>query len=104
MDGEARILPSAGSTDGGTPVISLETAERIVRVEEGIKHQGELLEKTLEYMEKRFEQVDKRFEQVDKRFEELRSDMNSRFNQMFAYYTTGIILLGVLMSVYQFLG
>ena len=39
-------------------------SERIVRVEEGIKNQGDLLEKMLSFMEKRFEQVDKRFSQL----------------------------------------
>ena len=50
--------------------------ERIVRVEEELKHQRELMEQGFALMEKRFEQVDrhfelmeKRFEQVDKRFE-----------------------------------
>lgn len=114
---EANIIPfSMGKTEGQDQTVSL--GERIVRVEEGIKHQGDLLEKMLDQLDKRFEQVDKRleqmdkrfelvdrrFEQVDKRFEELRSDMNRRFNQMFAYLTTGIVVLGILISVYQFLG
>jgi len=68
-------------------------AERIVRVEEELKHQRELMMRGFEMMEKRFEQVDKRFElisadmnsrfeQVDKRFELMSADMNSRFEQM----------------------
>ncbi len=63
----------------------------------------EQVDKRFEQVDKRFEQVDKRFEQVDKRFEELRGDMNHRFNQMFAYFTTGFIIIGTLMTVYQFL-
>ena len=77
--------------------IKIDIHERIVRVEEELKHQRELIHEVLKMMDKRFEQVDKRFEelrndmntrfeqvdrrfeQVDTRFEELRADMNSRF-------------------------
>jgi ElaB/YqjD/DUF883 family membrane-anchored ribosome-binding protein len=79
--------------------IDLDIRERIVRVEEELKNQRELIHEVLKMMDtrfaemlahsnsrfeqvdKRFEQVDKRFEQVDKRFEEMRTDMNSRFEQ-----------------------
>ena len=78
----------------------IDIRERIVRVEEELKNQREILnlmlaqmdkrfemsekrfeqvDKRFEQVDKRFEQMDKRFEQVDKRFEELREDMNSRF-------------------------
>ncbi len=53
--------------------------ERIVRVEESLSHQRELMSQGFAAMEKRFEQLDKRFEQVDKRFEDMREDMNARF-------------------------
>ena len=73
--------------------IDLDIRERIVRVEEELKNQRELIYEVLKMMDKRFEQVDKRleemridsnsrFEQVDKRFEEMRIDMNSRFEQV----------------------
>ena len=73
----------------------LDIRERIVRVEEELKHQRELMlqgfensnkrfeemrvdmDKRFEQLEKRFEQVDKRFEQVDKRFEQV----DKRFEQ-----------------------
>ncbi|MCD2451343.1 hypothetical protein GO003_013175 [Methylicorpusculum oleiharenae] len=73
----------------------LDIQERIVRVEEELKHQRELMlqgfensnkrfeemrvdmDKRFEQLEKRFEQVDKRFEQVDKRFEQV----DKRFEQ-----------------------
>ena len=48
----------------------LDLRERIIRVEEELKHQRELMIEGFKQMEKRFEQVDKRFEQVDKRFEQ----------------------------------
>jgi septation ring formation regulator EzrA len=71
----------------------LDIRERIVRVEEELKHQRELMLQGFEMsnkraeelradMNKRFEQVDKHFEQVDKRFEELRADMSKRFEQV----------------------
>ena len=69
--------------------------ERMIRVEEELRHQGRRFEdmlgtmrdnfaqvdKRFEQVDKRFEQVDKRFEQVDKRFEELIANMNYRFEQ-----------------------
>lgn len=67
----------------------LELRERIVRVEEELKHQRELMLEGFNRMDKRFEQlisemnarfaqVDKRFAQVDKRFEQV----DKRFEQM----------------------
>ncbi len=53
----------------------LELRERMVRVEEELRHQRELMEQGFRLMEKRFEQV-------DKRFEEMRQDMNLRFQQV----------------------
>ncbi len=71
---------------GKPPVVyEIELRERMVRVEEELKHQRELMhqgfeqvDKRLEQVDKRFEQVDKRFEQVDKRFEQ----MDKRFDEM----------------------
>ena len=70
-------------------VYEIELRERMVRVEEELRNQRELIQyiieqmdKRFEQVDKRFEQVDKRFEQVDKRFEEMRQDMNSRFEQV----------------------
>ena len=81
----AELLTSEGLSRPAK-VYEIELRERLVRVEEAIKHQGELIQKTLDFMgvrfgavDKRFEAVDKRFEAVDKRFEELREDMNTRF-------------------------
>lgn len=67
----------------------LEIRERIVRVEEELKHQRELMMEGFHRVDKRFEQligemnarfaqVDKRFEQVEKRFEQ----MEKRFEQI----------------------
>ncbi|SET22773.1 hypothetical protein SAMN05216326_11623 [Nitrosomonas marina] len=56
----------------------LEIRERIVRVEEELKHQRELMIEGFKQMEKRFEQIEKRFEQIDKRFEQI----DKRFEQI----------------------
>ncbi|WP_058553384.1 hypothetical protein [Thiohalocapsa sp. ML1] len=81
-------------------VYEIELRERMVRVEEELRHQRELMregfaqmekrleqidkrfeqiDKRFEQIDKRFEQVDKRFEQVDKRFESIQADMDKRF-------------------------
>jgi hypothetical protein len=66
--------------------------ERIVRVEDELKHQRELMQEGFKQMEQRFIQVDQRFEdlrsdmnarfeQVDKRFDDMRNDTNARFEE-----------------------
>ncbi len=80
--------------------------ERIVRVEEELKHQRDILidlkkdmdrrfEENQRYMDKRFEQMDKRFEQMDKRFEQ----MEKRFVFMQWLIMVGFVTLGTLISV-----
>ena len=63
-------------------VYEIELRERILRVEEELKHQRELIKTILEQMDKRFDAVDKRFEAVDKRFETLQHEMNKRFEAL----------------------
>ena len=89
----------------------LEIRERIVKVEEELRNQRELIlqgfkqsdkrfeeiqhnmdkrfeevqhnmDKRFEQVDKRFEQVDKRFEQVDKRFESMQETMNNGFKDV----------------------
>ena len=81
----------------------------MVCVENGLKHQGEIMEKILHQMDKRFEQVDKRFEhvdrrfdQVDKRFEELREDMSKRFSQLQWTIGLGFTIMAALMGIINF--
>ena len=95
----------------------IELIERIVRVEEELKSQRELMlmgfeqtnkrfEEMQKNMDKRFEQVDKRFEQVDKRFEQVDKrfeDVNSKFKMMFAFMTLGFTILATMMTVFKFL-
>ena len=97
----------------------LDLIERIVRVEEAIKNQNVLMEQRFEMMERRFEAIDKRFEdlihqidkrfeeiigQMDKRFSELREDMNRRFATMQWMMFFGFTLIGLMVTVYRFLG
>ena len=61
-------------------VYEIELRERMIRVEEELKNQRDLILQIVHQMDMRFTQVDKRFEQVDKRFEEQRDDMNRHFD------------------------
>ena len=72
-------------------VYEIELRERMVRVEEELKHQRELIKTILVEMDKRFdavdkrfeatqEQMDKRFDAVDKRFEAMQEQMDKRFD------------------------
>ncbi len=59
-------------------VYEIELRERMLRVEEELKHQRELMREAFAQVDKRLEQIEKRFEQVDKRFERV----DSRFDEM----------------------
>jgi len=87
-------------------IYELDVRERIVRVEEELKHQRELIllgietsnkrfEEMRQDMDKRFEQVEKRFEQVDKHFEEMtkRLDVFMRWS-----VTTTLAVAGILFA------
>ena len=52
--------------------------ERMVRVEESLTHQMELIKQIIQETQQRFELVDKRFELMDRRFEQ----MDRHFEQM----------------------
>ena len=60
------------------PVYEIELRERLIRVEEELRHQRDILLKFMEQVDRRFEQVEKRFEQVDRRFEQ----MDKRFESL----------------------
>ena len=77
----------------------LEIRERIVRVEEELKHQRELMIEGFSRVDKRFEQVDKRFEQVDKRFEVLISRID-RF--MIWSFATTLTVGGLVVAAIKF--
>ena len=63
-------------------VYEIELRERMVRVEEELKHQRELIKSILVEMDKRFEAADKRFEALDKRFEALDKRFETMQQQM----------------------
>jgi ABC-type Na+ transport system ATPase subunit NatA len=68
---EERLKPRPVSVSA----YDIELRERMLRVEEELKHQREL-------MMEGFKQIDKRFEQVDKRFESIQMQMDRRFEQV----------------------
>ncbi len=74
----------------------IELLERIVRVEEGLKAQAEL-------MRQGFEQMEKRFEEVDKRFEVLQHYSDKRFSQLQWTIGIGFSLLAALLGVFHYL-
>jgi hypothetical protein len=77
-------------------VYEVELRERMVRVEEELKHQRELMRQGFEQVDKRFEQVDKRFEQMNKRFEQI----DSRFDEMIRRHDRHFLwLIGLITSV-----
>ena len=72
---------------GKPPAIyEIELRERMIRVEEELKHQRELMQQGFAMMDKRFEeiqhQMDKRFDAVDKRFEAMQQQTDKRFEAM----------------------
>jgi len=76
---------------GKPPVVyEIELRERMVRVEEELKHQRELMREGFAQMDKRFEamqtSMDQRFEAIqtsmDQRFEAMQTNMNQRFEQV----------------------
>ena len=67
-------------------VYEIELRERMIRVEEELKHQRELMQQGFAMMDKRFEemqhQIDKPFDAADKRFEEMQQQMDKPFEAM----------------------
>ncbi len=77
-------------------VYEIELRERMVRVEEELKHQRELMREGFARMDERFVQVDKRFEQVDKRFEQV----DGRFDEMIRRHDRHFLwLIGFISTV-----
>lgn len=90
--------------------IEIEIRERIVRVEEELKNQRELIREMMANMNKRFEITDKHFEiiqsdmntrftMVDKRFEIVQSDMNRRFTMMMWFTGAGFTMVTGLLGL-----
>ncbi len=86
---------------GKPPAIyEIELRERMIRVEEELKHQRELMQQGFAMMDKRFEemqqQMDKRFEAMDKRFEEITSRLD-RF--MVWSFSTTVTVGGLVVAI-----
>ena len=63
-------------------VYEIELRERMVRVEEELKHQRELIKSILVEMDRRFDAVDKRLDAIDKRFEASDARFESLLHEM----------------------
>lgn len=110
-------------------VLLMQTRERLIRLEEAITREGDLIEKMLHQMDMRFEQtnrriddmnrlMDMRIEQVNRRIDELTLQMNIRFEQMedriervdkrisrmFTVLTTISSIIGAAVVLAQFIG
>ncbi|MDP1558265.1 MAG: hypothetical protein Q8K59_04150, partial [Nitrosomonas sp.] len=83
----------------------LEIRKRIVRVEEELKHQRELMIEGFNRVDKRFEQMvlemNTRFTQVDKRFEALTSRIDRLF--MIWSFATTLTVGGLIVAAIKFL-
>jgi hypothetical protein len=86
----------------------MEIRERIVRVEESLDKQYELMRQGFEQVDKHFvlltDQMNARFESITEQTNARFEQVDKRFNQMFAYFTTGMVLLGVLITAFQVFG
>jgi len=89
---------------GKPPVVyEIELRERMVRVEEELKHQRELMQQGFHLMEKRFERMDARFEKIDARFEKVDDRFDNMHKQMQAFmrWSFGLTITssGVIIAV-----
>ncbi|MFW6312762.1 MAG: hypothetical protein ACOC2N_02640 [Spirochaetota bacterium] len=70
-----------------------EYLERMVRIEEELKGQRELMQQGFVAMERRFDEtradMNARFEQMDRRYDEARADRDARFNETRADMNSG---------------
>ena len=98
----------------GPWAVGSQLMERMVRVEEELKSQREILLTHVETSDRRFEDVNRRFEDFNERFEDVNKrfeDVNKRFDDNNKRHTTtqwavgiGFVVLTALVTVYQFLG
>ncbi len=100
-------------------VFEIELRERIVRVEEELKHQRTLIQQILHQMDKRFDaaekareqlredmldrfaRVDKRFEQIDKRFEQVDNRFDEIIHRLdrFMFWSLGLTVTAAVFVV-----
>ena len=77
--------------------------ERMVRVEEELRTQRDLMDERFGFMERRFEAVDKRFEAVNQRFADLSHQMNHRFTTLTWMIGVGFVVITSLTTVFALL-
>ena len=85
--------------------------ERLIRLEEELKAQREIMEARFRAIDRRFEAVNQRFEAIDQRFEDLIHYMDQRFEGMNRRFTllTWLIsslfgALALLITVFKLVG
>lgn len=85
----------------------LELRERVVRVEDELRHQRELMREGFERMDKRFEMIDKRFEAIDKRFEMIDKRferMHQRLDRFMVWsFATTLTVGGIVIAALKYL-
>ncbi len=81
--------------------------ERIIRVEEELSHQREMLIFMQQSFDKRFEDMqrymDRRFETIDKRFEDMQRYMDKRFSMLQWLIGLGFSLLAIVIAIMRVL-
>ena len=80
-------------------VIGPQLLERIATIEQELKDQRELLATRFDAMDRRFEEMNERFEDMNKRFE----DVNKRFGSMQWLVGGAFVVLGIMMTVFEFI-
>ena len=92
---------------GPWAALGSELLERIVRVEEELKAQREILLNHVQSSNERFADMNRRFEDVNQRFD----DVNKRFDDNNKRHSTtqwavgiGFVVLTTVVTLYQFLG
>ena len=107
-------LPGWLKDMGPWAALGSELLERIVRVEEELKAQREILLNYVQSSNERFADMNRRFEDVNKRFDDVNKrfdDVNKRFDDNNKRHSTtqwavgiGFVVLTTLVTLYQFLG
>ena len=93
----AELTPAPASA------VSTQLLERMVRVEEELKAQRELMIIRFDAVDRRFEAVDRRFEAEDRRFESVDKrfdDMNKRFGLIQWVTGIGFVMIGTLVTIF----
>ena len=88
-------------------VRSFDYMGRIIRLEEAVVRQGDLIEKLIHQIDRRFDQIDRQLDQIDRRFEQSErriERIDKRISLMFTVMTSIASLVGAGVVVAQFIG